>query len=164
MSLGILYITSLSHKDYKEDKKNHYIYIILLIVGAFLGSCSAMLDKYLITYREISNYNVLSWYLMFNALIYGIIYVLKEKKIDFKKLKTNYFPILAGLGICLADALYFYAINLEGAQLSLISILRKVHVVIATILSSIFLKEKHLLKKIGILLIMLTGVALPIIF
>lgn len=164
MGIGITLITMLSSKDHKEEKKNHYIYIALLVAGAFLGSCSAMLDKYLISYRGVSNANILSWYLMFNSIIYGVIYFLKNKKIDFKKLKTNYFPILVGLAICLADTLYFYAISLDGAQMSFISILRKLNVVIATIMASIFLKEKHLLKKVGILLIMLLGVALPIIF
>ena len=164
MGIGISLITLLSSKDHKEEKKNHYIDIALLGAGAFLGSCSAMLDKYLISYREVSNANILSWYLMFNSLIYGVIYFIKNKKIDFKKLKDNYFPILVGLGICLADTLYFYAISLDGAQISFISILRKLNVVLATIMASIFLKEKHLLKKIGILLIMLLGVALPIIF
>lgn len=164
MGLGIFLITLLSSKDHKQEKKNHYVYIILLVIGAFLGSCSAMVDKYLITYKEVNRSNILSWYLMFNTIIYGVIYFIKNKKLDFAKLKVNYFPILVGLGICLADTLYFYAISLAGAQISFISILRKLNVVLATILASVFLKEKHLLKKIGILFIMLIGVALPIIF
>lgn len=164
MGIGIFLITKLSSDDHKEEKKNHYVYIALLVMGAFLGSCSAMIDKYLISYRGANNANILSWYLMFNSLIYGAIYFIKNKKLDFKKLKYNYFPILVGLAICMADTLYFYAISLDGAQISFISILRKLNVVLATIMASVFLKEKHLIKKIGILLIMLTGVALPIIF
>ena len=60
---------------------------------------------------------------------------------------------------------YFACLILSPATLALgYWILRKLNVVIATIMASIFLKEKHLLKKIGILTIMLIGVALPIIF
>jgi len=164
MGLGIILVTRISKKDNKDSKKNHYIYIGLLVIGAFLGSCSAMTDKYLTTYSDINRTTILSWYLMFTSIIYGIIYFIKNKKFEIKKLKSNYFLILAGLGICLADTFYFLALSQDGAQISLVSILRKLSVIIATVLASIFLKEKHLLKKLAILVLMLTGVALPIIF
>ena len=70
--------------------------------------------------------------------------------------------ILTGVAIALADASYYYSFTMSGSQVSLISICRKLSVVIATILASIFLKEKHLLKKLGVLVIMLIGVALPV--
>lgn len=164
MALGIFLITRLSEKDYKEEKKNHYKYIALLIAGAILSSFSAIIDKYLIGFRGVEGKNLLAWYLLFNAIIYGVIYFIREKKINVKKLKSNYFPILVGLAICLSDTLYFASIAQVDAQLSLISILRKLNVIIATILASLFLKEKHLLKKLGILFVMSIGVALPILF
>ena len=100
--------------------------------------------------------------MLFNTIIYGCIYFVKNKKIEIKKLKTNYWMILTGVFIVLADVSYYYSIAMDGAQLSIISILRKFSVIVATILSSIFLKEKKLLQKLMILLIMLLGVALPI--
>ena len=72
--------------------------------------------------------------------------------------------ILTGASIALADIFYYYSITLPDAQMSFVSILRKSSVIVATILASMFLKEKHLLKKLGVLMIMLIGVTLPIVF
>ena len=164
MGIGIILTTLLSNKERKESKKNHYIYIGILVVAALLGSFSASLDKYIISIENINRSTALSWYLMFNTVIYGVVYFIKDKKIDFSKLKTNYFLPLTGLGICLADTFYFLALSQADAQLSMVSILRRLSIIIATILASLFLKEKDLLKKLGILALMLVGVALPIIF
>lgn len=164
IATGIVLITMLDRKENKDKVKNHYIYIILLIFGSVLGSCSAMLDKYLINVREVESGAVLLWFLLFNSLIYGTIYLYKNKKIEWKKLKANYWLVLTGVGIALADIVYYSAIASIGAQISLISILRKCSVIVATILASLFLKEKHLFKKLGILLIMIIGIVIPIIF
>lgn len=160
ISLGIYLVTKLENKE--KEKKIEYKYIVYLILASVLGTCSALLDKYLLNIKEIKYSSILVWFMLFNTIIYGCIYFVKNKKIEIKKLKTNYWMILTGVFIVLADVSYYYSIAMDGAQLSIISILRKFSVIVATILSSIFLKEKKLLQKLMILLIMLLGVALPI--
>lgn len=164
IATGIILLTLLERKETKEQVDNQYKYIIFLILGSMLGACSAMLDKYLINVRNVESGAVLVWFLFFNSIIYGTIYLCKNKKIEFKKLKSNYWLVLTGIGIALADVVYYSAISLVGAQISLISILRKCSVIVATILASLFLKEKHLFKKLGVLVIMIIGIMFPIIF
>ena len=101
---------------------------------------------------------------MFNSLIYGGIYLLKNKKIELKKLKSNYFIILTSLAIFLAELTYYCSVGCVGSSMSIISIVRKFSIVVATLIACIFLKEKHLILKLGILVLMLIGVALPILF
>ena len=164
IATGIILLTLLERKETKEQVDNQYKYIIFLVLGSMLGACSAMLDKYLINVRNVESGAVLVWFLFFNSIIYGMIYLCKNKKIEFKKLKSNYWLVLTGIGIALADVVYYSAISLVGAQISLISILRKCSVIVATILASLFLKEKHLFKKLGVLVIMIIGIMFPIIF
>ena len=164
IATGIILLTLLERKETKEQVDNQYKYVIFLVLGSMLGACSAMLDKYLINVRNVESGAVLVWFLFFNSIIYGMIYLCKNKKIEFKKLKSNYWLVLTGIGIALADVVYYSAISLAGAQISLISILRKCSVIVATILASLFLKEKHLFKKLGVLVIMIIGIMFPIIF
>ena len=161
---GIILITLLERKQNDKKIKNNYLYIILLIIGSVLGACSGLLDKYMLNVKGVKPTAVLVWFLFFNTLIYGVIYLIKNKKIEWKKIKENYWMSLTGIAIAASDIVYYYAIIMDGAQISLISILRKSSVIVATILASVFLKEKYLLKKLGLLLIMLIGISLPIIF
>lgn len=164
ISVGIMLITKIEKKDNPKEAKNDYKYLVFLFVASLLGACSGLLDKYILNYRHVSHNEILMFFLLFNAIIYFVIYFIKNKKIEFKKLKSNFYMILTGVSIALADIFYYYSITMEGSQISLVSILRKSSVIVATILASVFLKEKHLLKKLGVLVIMLVGVALPIIF
>lgn len=165
ISIGVILISFLDRKQTEaKERKNHYSYLLILILASFLGAISALFDKYLLTVRKVDSRGVLVWFLLFNTLIYGFVYFIKNKKIEWGKLKENYWMILTGLAIALADITYYLCISSDGAQLSIISILRKCSVIVATILASVFLKEKNLIKKLLILVIMIIGVALPIIF
>ncbi len=161
VSLGIVLLTLL---DKKEKKENHFIYIVYMLIGTSLGAISAILDKYLISYREVSHYSILIWFFFFLSIIYGIIYFIKEKHINFRVVKSNYWIALTGIFIFMADLTYYISIGCNNSSLSIISILRKLSIVVATILASIFLKEKNLVKKLLILMVMLIGVALPLVF
>ena len=162
ISGGIMLITRIEKKP--SDVKNDYKCLFFLFIASVLGACSSLLDKYILNYRGVSHGEILTFFLLFNAIIYFVIYFIKEKRVSFNKLKTNYFMIITGISIALADIFYYYSITMEDSQISLVSILRKTSVIVATILASIILKEKHLLKKLGVLFIMLIGVALPVVF
>ena len=162
IGLGIFLVTKIDSSENRN--KGHFLSYVYLILGTSLGAISSLLDKYLIDYKGLDFKSILFWFFLFNSLIYGVIYYVKEKKIDIKKIRDNYWVLFIAISIFLADVTYYLSIGCDNAQLSLISILRKLSIVVATILASVFLKEKNLLKKIGILFLMLIGVALPVIF
>lgn len=164
ISIGIIFITRLNNKNESKKEKGYFQAFAFLLGSCVLGSASGLLDKYLVNIRGIESSLVLSWFLLFNTIIYGIIYLCKNKKINFKVIIDNYWVVFTGISIALADILYYTAISIEDAQLSIISIVRKMSVVVSTVLASIFLKEKKLVKKILILGFMLIGVALPAFF
>lgn len=166
IGIGVILTALLDRKqvEKKDEKKKHHVYILLMLFTSVLSASTALLDKYLLNVRNVNNYAFLIWFMFFTSIIYGIFYLFKNRKIEWKNVKKNYWMIFTGAAIVFADITYYQAITMDGAQISLISILRKFSVIVATILASLFLKEKNLLKKLGILCIMIIGVALPIIF
>ena len=158
--VGLLLISRLN-KDKKEEKENDYRYLLLLVVAAFLSSISAMIDKMVLT-NGVSKGSVLFWFFFFLMSIYFVVCMIRNKKIEFKNLKTNYWVIFIGLSIFLADLFYYQAVAIEGVYLSMISIIRKLSSFLSVVLAGFFLKEDNLIKKILILLLMFVGLAIII--
>ena len=164
MGIGIILITRIENKDKEQKISNDYKYLWFLFFSSMLGASSGLLDKYILNYRQVSNNSVLTLFMLFTSVIYGCIYFYKNKKIEFKNLKNNLWIVATGASIAFADIFYYYSITMEDAQLSLISILRKTSVLVATILASVFLREKYLFKKLGVLIFMLIGVGVAVFF
>lgn len=158
--LGLFIISRLGIK--KDGKENDYKYIFFLIVGAILSSFSAIIDKYVssrISFKAIS-----FWFFLFLMIIYFVVCMIINKKINFKGLKKNYYyVILTGLCIFLADLVYYRALVVENANVSIVSIVRKLSVFIGVLLGSAFLKEEHFIKKLLILIMMFGGITLILI-
>lgn len=154
---GLFLISRLGIK--KDNQKNDYKYIILLVIGAFLSSCSAMIDKYMsnnISYKAVS-----FWFFLFLSVIYLIVCLIVNKKINFSSLKKNYYYIiLTGLCIFFADIVYYLALYMDGSIVSIISITRKLSVFVGVLLGSIFLKEDNFVKKLLILIMMFGGLSI----
>lgn len=155
--IGLLLVSRLK----TEKKENDYRYLLLLILAAFLSSISAMIDKTVLT-NGVSKGSVLFWFFFFLMSIYFVVCMIKNKKIEFKNLKSNYWVIFIGLSIFLADFFYYQAVAIEGVYLSMISIIRKLSSFLSVVLAGIFLKESNLVKKILILLLMFAGLAIII--
>lgn len=158
--VGLIFISRLN-KENKDKKENDYRYLLLLVVAAFLSSISAMIDKTVLT-NGVSKGSVLFWFFFFLMSIYLVVCMIRNKKIEFKNLKTNYWVVFIGISIFLADFFYYQAVAIEGVYLSMISIIRKLSSFLSVVLAGIFLKEGNILKKILILLLMFIGLAIII--
>ncbi len=158
--VGLIFISRLN-KENKDKKENDYRYLLLLVVAAFLSSISAMIDKTVLT-NGVSKGSVLFWFFFFLMSIYLVVCMIRNKKIEFKNLKTNYWVVFIGISIFLADFFYYQAVAIDGVYLSMISIIRKLSSFLSVVLAGIFLKEGNILKKILILLLMFIGLAIII--
>ena len=161
--IGVIAISLLGRKESVVRDEKYFRYIIYLIVAGILSVASSLFDKFLINGRGMNSKEILFLVMLFNTFIYGVIYFIKNKKIDYKKIKSNYFMVLTGVFLVISDFSYYSSIQIEESKLSIISVLRKCSVLVATILSSIFLKEKNIIKKIVIVIFMMLGIYLIVI-
>ena len=158
---GIILLTQLE----KNEKKGIELkYILYLLFGTALGAVSSLMDKHFIAGRDMDYKGILFWFFLFLSVFYSIVYVIKDKKFELVKFGTNYWLIFASIGLFASDLAYYISIDMDGAKLSIIAILKKLSVVISTVMASMFLKEKNLGRKLLILILMLVGVAMPILF
>ena len=153
---GLILISSLSVK--KEDTKNDYRYLFLLVLASFLSSVSAIIDKSVLVNGGDKG-ALLFWFFFFLASIYFVVCLIRNKRISVSNLKGNLWVILVGLSIFLSDLFYYSAVAIDNVSLSMISIIRKLSCFITVVLAGIFLKEDNLVKKIMILLLMFLGLA-----
>lgn len=153
---GLILISRLSVK--KEDTKNDYRYLFLLVLASFLSSVSAIIDKSVLVNGGDKG-ALLFWFFFFLASIYFVVCLIRNKRISVSNLKGNLWVILVGLSIFLSDLFYYSAVAIDNVSLSMISIIRKLSCFITVVLAGIFLKEDNLVKKIMILLLMFLGLA-----
>ena len=155
IAIGLFLVSKLNTNEI--DKKNNYKYILILIIISLFSSFTALIDKTILSNNLISTNNLLFIFMSFIFIEYAITYIIRNKKIRVKTLIKNYPSILMGVLLVASDLIYYEAIVSPNSMISWISIIRKLSVFVAISLSSIFLKESNLFKKIIILILMLFG-------
>jgi transporter family protein len=131
-------------------------FLWFLVAGTFLGSCSALYDRYLLRDLDImvvSAYFTFYQTLMLIPILVFLWYPQRAKSTPFQWRWT--IPFI-GIFLLLGDYLYFYSISLPDSLISVISLVRRSNVVIVFLFGAFFYKEKNLKKKglfmLGILL------------
>lgn len=147
---------------YKDDKgKNDKKYVLILLVACVFSSISGLLDKIIST--NVTPLELQWWYLLF-LFIYTWIYVLVRKvEINFKSTFKNYWIYLYSIAFILADRLLFMANRIEGSQISIISLLKQISVIIMVLIGGKIFKEKNLRYKLLCCLIIILGLGIIVI-
>lgn len=151
--LGLVLLVRIDEK--KGNKKNDYKYAIYLAIAAFLSSVSAVIDRRLLF--NVGKETVIFWFFFFLALIYFVVCLIRNRKIEFINLKNNLWLVLVGVSIFLSDLFYCWALSYSDGLLSIVSIVRKLSVFISVVLACLFLKERDFTKKILLLVLMFVG-------
>ena len=77
-----------------------------------------------------------------------------------ERFKWDWYLLLTAVLIVLADGCYFYSLSIEGAMLSIISLVRRFSVVVTFVLGALLFKEQNIRAKAMDLLILLSGIAI----
>jgi bacterial/archaeal transporter family protein len=164
----ILILTSyfIYSKSARKDKnsKASTIWIIFMILSAITGAISGGFDKYLLQTKALPPMFVLSWFLIYLAVIYGLIALLlwfpqREKSTPFT---FRLSIILIGILLVIADTAYMTALSNPAAKLSLVSAIRRTNVLISFIGGVVLFREGNIRQKlvpfigiiVGLILIM----------
>lgn len=165
VSLAILSFFLLS-KSSKREGINfvHNRWIWFIVIAAVLGAISGLYDKYLMASAEnggigIDHMTVQSWYNIYQMIMmFIILWVLWWPT---RKTHTPFHWNRAIIGIsiflCAADFVYFYALSLPGAMISIVSMVRRGSVIVSFLFGAIIFHERNLKPKAVDLALVLLG-------
>ena len=145
----------------------HDKWIGCIVLAAILGAISGLYDKYLMASPAdggvgLDRMAVQSWYNIYQSaimLIMLIIIWLPRRKTDM--FHWNWSIIGISIFLSAADFLYFYALSLPSAMISIISMIRRSSVLVSFIFGAIFFHERNLKgKALDLLLVLLSMVLL----
>ena len=145
--------------DFKHDK---YIYFVVL--ASVLGAVSGLYDKYLMAPLSEGGIGfdrmiVQSWYNIYQLFMMGAVmmFLWYPKRKTTTAFHWDWCIILISIFLSAADFVYFYALSLDGAMISIVSMIRRGSVVVSFLCGAMFFREKNLKSKAVDLILVLIG-------
>ncbi len=145
--------------DFKHDR---YIYFVVL--ASLLGAVSGLYDKYLMAPVSeggigLDRMIVQSWYNIYQFFMMGVVMMLLwyPNRKTTTAFRWNGCIILISVFLSAADFVYFYALGLDGAMISVVSMIRRGSVVVSFLCGAMFFREKNLKSKAVDLILVLIG-------
>jgi uncharacterized membrane protein len=135
--------------------------MLLIVAGTILGSCAALYDKYLLNQLALSPIRVQLYFSYCLVFIYFVAWLIVNRiaKVDTAFNWRLTIPV-TGVLLIVSDLVYFHAVSLPDAQISMISLLRRCSCVITFAAGAMIFKDKNVVKKFYALLIVLIGIVL----
>ena len=151
--LAIISFCLLSRSGKKEGIDfRHNRWIFCIASAAILGAISGLYDKYLMTTEGglgLPRLTVQCWYNFYQAGIMGVMLLLlwwpgRKKSTPFQ---WRWSILLISIFLSLADYAYFYSLSLDGALISVVSMVRRSSVLVSFLLGALLFQEKNLQSK-----------------
>ena len=152
--LGLFLVNKVS--NIKSKKETSLKVILILLVSCLLSSISAIIDKQVLKY--INPIQLQFWFLLFLAIL-----LFKHKKLDLKKIKKNYWILIAAICLTVADRFLFKANEIPESKVSIMTLIKQVSVIEGIILGKILFDEKNIIKKLLFSLLIIIGIVLTVI-
>ena len=142
----------------------HNRWIAFLVLAALWGAVSGLDDKCLRASPDdggagLNRMTVQSWYNVYQMLMMGLMllllwYPLRKKSTPFR---WNWSIVGISLFLSAADFVYFYALSLPGAMISIVSMIRRGSVIVSFLFGALMFREKNLKAKAFDLFLVLLG-------
>lgn len=137
----------------------------LIFLATLIGTCSTLMDKWLIQRQGFEVMQVLVWYhlylFIFFSLINGLIWWPNRKKTT--PFQWRWTVPFIGVLLVLSDLVYFQALTDPDALIVVLSVLRRCSVLIGFVFGAVIFKEVNKRKKAWVLLGIMLGVLLIIL-
>ncbi len=148
-------------KEGIDFRHNRWIYCV--VGAAVLGAVSGLYDKYLMSDTEglgLPRLTVQCWYNFYQCLMMGVAAVLMKTGRG-TSFSWRWSILLISVFLSMADYVYFYSLSMDGALVSIISMVRRSSVVVSFTLGALLFHEKNLRNKaIDLALVLLSMVLL----
>ena len=163
--LAIFSFFLLSRSGKKEGidfKHNRWVFAI--VGAAVLGAVSGLYDKFLMASTAdgglgLDRMVVQSWYNIYQCFMMGAMLLLLwyPKRHHTTPFHWHWAIIFISLFLSAADFAYFYALSLDDAMISIVSMVRRGSVIVSFLFGAIVFREKNLRSKAIDLLLILIG-------
>ncbi len=163
--LAIISFFLLSKSGKKEGidfKHNRWVYF--LVLAAVFGAVSGLYDKYLMAPVSegglgLARMAVQSWYNLYQCFLMGLMLLLlwwPQRQLT-TPMHWHWAIVFIGLFLSAADFVYFYALSLPDAMISIVSMIRRGSVIVSFLFGAAVFREKNFGGKIIDLLLVLLG-------
>ena len=165
VALAVLSFFMLSRSGKKEGldfKHDRWIYFVVL--ASLLGAVSGLYDKYLMASPEnggvgLDRMVVQSYYNLYQCGMMAVMLLLLwwPRRKQTTPFRWDWCIILISVFLSAADFVYFYALSLDGAMISIVSMVRRGSVVVSFLFGAMVFREKNLRSKVVDLALVLLG-------
>lgn len=168
VSLAVISFFMLSRSATKEGINfEHNKWVWMIVAAAVMGAISGLYDKYLMAPPSnggvgIDRMLVQSWYNIYQmGLMLVILLLLWWPVRKNNPFHWNWSIVCISVFLSAADFVYFYALSLPGAMISIVSMIRRGSVVVSFLFGAAFFHEKNLkAKTVDLALVLLSMVFL----
>ena len=162
LSIASFFMLSRSGKKEGIDFR-HNRWIVLVVLAAVLGAVSGLYDKYLMAPASdggvgINRMVVQSYYNLYQLLLMTIaVALIHRHHRGATSFHWTWTIPLISLFLSVADFAYFYALSLNGALISVVSMIRRSSVIVSFFVGAMLFKEQNLRAKVIDLALVLLG-------
>lgn len=159
LAMCSLYMLGRSSRSEGVDfVSNRWVWCVGL--AALLGAVSGLYDKYVML--RLDSVFVQSWFNLYQAMLMMLIVALLRLSGRGERSKFHWswaIPLIT-LFVTAADFAYFYALSLDGAMISIISMIRRGSVIVSFAYGAFVLREHNLRSKAVDLALIMLGMLL----
>ena len=147
--------------DFKHDR-----WILCTIGASVMGAVSGLYDKYLLASSGgigLPRLTVLCWFNIYQAIMMGVMMIVLwwPNRKNSTPFRWRWSILLISVFLSMADYAYFYSLSLDGALISVVSMVRRSSVLVSFMLGASLFHEKNLRSKaIDLVLVLLSMVLL----
>lgn len=160
--LAIISFFLLSRSGKKEGINfRHNKWIFFIILAAITGAVSGLYDKYLM--KRFDPMLIQSWYNIYQMAIMCpiLLFLWLPVRHSTTPFRWKWTIIMISLFLSAADFAYFYALNIQGSMISIVSMIRRSSVVVSFLFGALVFHEKNLKSKaIDLILVLLSMIFL----
>lgn len=156
---GLILVKKATNKE--EGKERSVKLIALLLISCFFSSISAIIDKKVLLH--ITSGQLQFWFLLFLTMYYWIILIIRKEKINFEKIKKNYWIPIAAIALVVGDRFLFIANENVDSKVIIMTMIKRLSVIISIILGKILFKEKDIIKKLLYSILIILGIGIMLI-
>lgn len=144
-----------SNSAESETKNSSVFFIILAFVSCLLNAVSGLLDKILM--KEMNSSQLQFWYTLFLTSYYILYAFIGKIKIS-KGIWKNIWIWLLAVGLIVMDKCLFIANSYPESQVTIMTLIKQISVIVAIIGGKFVFKEKNILHKIICAFIIILGI------